>query len=286
MFRLRKLSWLSITLILLCPAAGASDIVHSAFSSNTLNRDYVYNIYLPDGYGSLALRYPVLYLLHGYLGTENSWVDRGKIQETADTLIQAGKIHPQIIVIPADPKSWWADSAEDKALTAFIADLVPHIDESYRTIANRDGRSIGGYSAGGFGAVNIALQHPQMFAAAASLSPAVYTPVPPDESSATRQDTFLTNGEFDPDSWASKNWVSFIDTYKARGILVPFYINAGDHDQLDIAYHAAVFYQALREHQPEHTELRIFDGGHNFAAWGTTVGNAMEYMSTYLSAPE
>jgi len=289
MFRLLKFISISFSLIVaasLCSAISASEVVHKTFTSKTLNRDYVYNIYLPDGYQGSNLDYPVLYLLHGNLGTEESWVGPGNIQQTADALIAAKKIHPQLIVVPADPKFWWADGVEEKALTAFIQDLVPHIDASYRTLTDRQGRAIGGYSAGGFGTVNIALQYPEMFAAAAPLSPAVYAPIPPMDSSATRQDTFLSNGEFDADLWASKNWVSFIDDYKEKGIIVPFYINTGDHDRYDIAYFAAVFYQALREHQPDHTELRIFDGDHNFAAWGETVGNAMEYMSGYMSAPQ
>ncbi|MEX0962420.1 MAG: alpha/beta hydrolase-fold protein [Pseudohongiellaceae bacterium] len=276
----------TISLFCFTAIATASDLVHKTFASQTLGRDYNYNIYLPDGYQRSGLRYPVLYLLHGNLGSEQSWVGPGTIQQTADQLIRSQKIQPQIIVVPADPNFWWADGVEEQALTAFVRDLVPHIDASYRTLSVREGRSIGGYSAGGFGTVNIALQYPEMFAAAAALSPAVYAPVPPEDSSATRQDTFLTDGKFDADLWASKNWVSFIDGYKQSGVIVPFYINTGDHDRFDIAYFAAVFYQALREHQPEHAELRIFDGDHNFAAWGATVGNAMEYMSAYLSAPE
>jgi len=264
----------------------AGEVQHQSFHSKTLNRDYVYNIYLPDGYQTSGLRYPVFYLLHGNLGTENSWVRNGNIAETADALIAAGKIPAQLIVVPADPKFWWADGAEEKALTAFIQDLVPQVEQQFRTLNEREGRAIGGYSAGGFGTVNIALQYPEMFAAAAALSPAVYVPVPPSDSSAVKQDTFLTNGEFDPALWESMNWVSFIDGYKASGIVVPFYINTGDHDRYDIALHATVFYMALRKFQPEFAELRIFDGDHNFDAWGKTVGNAMEYMARFLSAPK
>lgn len=285
MIKLRLFAALSV-LFCLSTVANASEVVHKSFASQTLGRDYVYNVYLPDGYGESNLRYPVLYLLHGNLGTERSWVGPGEIQQTADSLIEAGKIHAQIIVVPADPNFWWADGPEEKALTAFVSDLIPHIDASYSTLSVRDGRAIAGYSAGGFGTTNIALQYPELFAAAAPLSPAVYAPLPHEESSALIHETFLSDGEFDPELWASKNWVTFIEGYKESGLIVPFYINTGDHDRFDIAYHSAVFYQALREHQPEHVELRIFDGDHNFAAWGGTVGNAMEYMSGYLQPPQ
>ena len=114
----------------------------------------------------------------------------------------------------------------------------------------------------------------------------MYAPVPPSDSSATRQDTFVSDGEFDAERWESRNWVSFIDDYKARGIVVPFYINSGDHDRFDIAYYATVFYQALREYQPRRVELRIFDGDHDFDAWGGSIGDAMQYMTAYLKSPQ
>ncbi|MCP5346730.1 MAG: alpha/beta hydrolase-fold protein [Gammaproteobacteria bacterium] len=263
----------------------ASEVEHRSFHSQTLGEEYVYNIYLPDGYQDSGLHYSVLYLLHGNLGTEQSWVGPGHIQATTDALIDSGAIQPLLIVIPADPKFWWADSHGRPAMTALVNDLLADVQDQFRTIEERQGRAIGGYSAGGFGAANIVLKYPELFAAAAPLSPAVYTPVPPLDSSATRQDTFLTDGEFDPARWEALNWVSFIDAYKATGIIVPFYINTGDHDRYDIAYHAAVFFKALRDYQPDYAEFRVFDGDHNFAAWGGTIGLAMEYLSRFLAAP-
>jgi len=159
------------------------------------------------------------------------------------------------------------------------------VEDNFRTIEEREGRIISGYSAGGFGTVNLVLNNPELFAAAAPLSPAVYAPIPPQSSSATRQDIFLSDGEFDADVWRSINWVTFIASYKQKGIIVPFYINTGDHDRFDIAYHGAVFYQALREHQPDYTEFRVFDGDHNFAAWGGSIDEAMEYMNQFMAAP-
>lgn len=281
----KLLACLPLLMVLFANTAPASEVVHSAAPSALLGRDFVYNIYLPDDYAGSGLDYPVLYLLHGNRGTEDSWFRGAELQQTVDTLIAEGRIEPLLIVVPADPRYWWADGEDEQTLSAFVEDLIPHIDGTYRTLTGREGRAIGGYSAGGFGTANIALQYPELFAAAAPLSPAVYAPVPPADSSATAQDIFLSDGQFDPERWRERNWVSFIDDYKAGGIIVPFYINTGDHDRFDIAYHAAVFYQALREHQPEMVELRIFDGDHNFAAWGGSIDEAMIYMDQFLAAP-
>ncbi len=263
----------------------AGTVSHHSFESETLGRSYVYNLYTPDGYDASTQRYPVLYLLHGASGTENSWIRQGSLQETADRLIQAGLIPPLLVVVPADPNFWWADSREEAAQTALITELIPHVDASHRSIAAREGRAIAGYSAGGFGASNAALKYPELFSAAAALSPAVYDPVPPQSSSATRIGIFQSEGRFDPEIWKSLNWVSVIESYRQSGLVVPFYINSGDHDRFDIAYHAAAFYQTLREHQPDRVELRIFDGDHDFAAWGGSLGDAMQYLARFLEAP-
>lgn len=264
----------------------ASELVTRAMPSELLGRDFVFSVYLPDAYQQDTARFPVVYLLHGNRGTENSWFRGADLQAKLDTMIAEGKLAPILVVTPADPHYWWADGHEEAVLTSFVSELVPYIDENYRTLGTRAGRAIGGYSAGGFGTVNIVMQHPELFAAAAPLSPAVYSPVPPADSSATSQDTFLDNGQFSAELWERHNWVSFIESYKSSGIIVPFYINTGDHDRFDIAYHAAVFYQALREHQPEFTELRIFDGDHDFDAWGGSIGEALIYMSQFMDGPQ
>lgn len=267
---------------LLGSAALAGTISQYSMDSRLLGRPLLFSLYTPDAYDTSSQRLPVLYLLHGASGNENSWVRGGNIEATADALIESGAIPPMLIVMPADPNFWWADSHLEAAQSALITELIPYIDQTYRTQADRGGRLIAGYSAGGFGTANAALKYPELFAAAAPLSPAVYDPIPPLSSSASRHEVFLTNGEFDAERWRALNWVSVIDSYRASGIIVPFYINSGDHDRFDIAWHAAAFYQTLREHQPELVELRIFDGDHDFAAWGGSVGDAMQYMARFL----
>lgn len=260
----------------------AGTLSEHTLESAVLARPLVYSLYTPDAYTESAADFPVLYLLHGAAGNETSWIRSGNIEATADALIAAGTIPPMLIVMPADPNFWWADSHLEQAQTALISELIPHIDNTLRTQSHRGGRLIAGYSAGGFGTTNAALKYPELFAAAAPLSPAVYDPVPPPSSSATRVEVFQKDGQFDAERWRSLNWVSVFEAYKTKGIVVPFYINSGDHDRFDIAFHAAAFYQQLRQHQPDQVELRIFDGDHDFAAWGGSVGDAMTYMAQYL----
>lgn len=272
----------AVLLTALQASAFAGTISQHTMESTVLSRPLAYSLYTPDTYSASEQNFPVLYLLHGAAGTETSWTRSGNIEATADALIASGAIPPMLIVMPADPNFWWADSHLESSQTALVTELIPHIDATLRTQTHRGGRLIAGYSAGGFGTTNAALRYPELFAAAAPLSPAVYDPVPPPSSSATRVEIFQRDGQFDAQRWRSLNWVSFFDEYKNKGIVVPFYINSGDHDRFDIAYHAAAFYQQLRMYQPDYVELRIFDGDHDFEAWGGSVGDAMTYMAQFL----
>lgn len=263
----------------------AGTLSRYSFQSDTLDREYPYAIYLPDDYAVSGLDYPVLYLLHGSTGSEMSWANSGKIKSTADRLIASGKVNPLIIVMPGHNESWWADGKDEAAQTALLKDLIPHIEENYRSIRDRNGRAVSGLSAGGFGTVNLILQFPEMFAAGAALSPAVYTPVPPAHSSAYRHKVFQTDGKLDPAVWAQLNWPTFIESYKQKEVIVPLYINSGDHDTFDIAYHAANFYQVMREHQPNDVEYRVVDGDHEWSVWEETIGDAMLFLDRYLAGP-
>ena len=136
-----------------------------------------YAIYLPPSYSvAEAERYPVLYLLHGSPGSPNDWMAAGKAPVTADALIGLGKMR-ETIVVSANGNgslylSEWANSFDGKQRMedAIAFDLVRYIDQHYRTLPDAADRAIGGNSEGGFGAVNIALHHPEIFGAAISMS--------------------------------------------------------------------------------------------------------------------
>lgn len=263
----------------------AGEVATYHFASETLGRDYVYSIYLPDGYHDSQMQYPHLYLLHGNGGNERTWVTDGNAASILDQEIGAGTIPPAVVIMPSSP-SWWVDGYNEPAETAFFDDLIPHVEATWRVIPERAGRAVAGLSAGGFGTVNFALEHPEMFAAAAALSPASYVPVPPSHSSGNRSASFVgPDGAFDPDKWAELNYTAYIDDYLAQDVVVPMYINSGDHDTFDIAYHGAVLYQKLREHQPQQVEFRVVDGDHEWKVWQETLPEALDFVFSHTALP-
>jgi len=137
-------------------------------------------VYLPPSYRDAASqerRYPTLYLLHGSPGSEYDWVRGSKAVQSADTLIEYGVIPALIMIFPdgngrSGETSEWGNSFDQKQLMEnFVAlDLVHFIDQKYRTISTPGYRAIGGFSMGGFGAMNIAVHHPDIFGSVISLA--------------------------------------------------------------------------------------------------------------------
>jgi len=267
-------------------AAHAGEVYTETLRSATLNRDYKYTIYLPDSYAKDSLRYPILYLLHGAGGDENEWLLKGGLRETMDALIARGQIRPMVVVMPGHRGAWWVDGAAEKAETALLKDVMPHAEGKYRIDATRSNRLVAGLSAGGYGALNLIMKHPQMFAATAILSPAIYDPVPPSHSSGVRNPPFQRDGKFDADLWKSLNYVSHIDGYRKSGTIVPIYINSGDHDTFGIALQAAMLYEKLRLHQPKDIELRVVNGDHEWMVWRDTLPDALGFLSARIAGPK
>lgn len=278
-----KLPTIVLTIILSAVTATArcGEVDTATFDSKTLGKPYPYSIYIPVEAPAKGTSYPVVYLLHGSFGSATDWLEQGALKATADALIRDGIIPPTVVVMPGS-RSWWLDGHNEAAATAFLSDLIPHIESTYPVSQERSGRFVAGLSAGGYGATRFALMHPERFAAAAALSPATYVPLPPANSSAYRHPAFLDGaGHFDQELWQRNNYTAYWDDYRESGMTVAFYINSGDHDEFAIAYHAALLYETLRQHQPEDVELRIVDGAHNWEVWRSTLPDTLTFLLSH-----
>src|SRR5215475_8019147 len=134
-------------------------------------------IYLPPGYEtSRKTRYPVIYLLHGYSGTDGTWTGRiANVPDAMDRDIEAKTVREMIVVMPnAYTKyggSMYSNSVTTGDWESYIAeDLVSYVDKNYRTIPDRMSRGIAGHSMGGYGAVRIAMKRPDVFSSLYILS--------------------------------------------------------------------------------------------------------------------
>lgn len=130
-------------------------------------------MYLPPGYATSGLRYPVLYLLHGGGDDQSDWVTLGHIQEIADRAYTDDRRNAVIVVMPdGTPDSGWFDAYDARYLNEryVLRYVIPYVDRHFRTIADSRGRVIDGLSNGGHGALHLAAKAPDMFVAAGSMS--------------------------------------------------------------------------------------------------------------------
>lgn len=195
------------------PAAG--EIVSRTMTSEAVG-ELSYSLYLPPGYDpSGDTRYPTLYLLHGRGDTQAAWQ---QIAPDLDAMIADGSVPPVIAIMPDAPWSnrggYYVDSAYTGSAgagaaieTAFTTDLLGEIDATLPTITDRAARVVGGYSMGGAGAIRYLTAHQDLFAQAIVLSPAVYVPTPPVDSSAREFGAFGSGDAlFDEDRYLSLNY--------------------------------------------------------------------------------
>ena len=139
-------------------------------------------IYLPPGYGSNSRqRYPTLYLLHGFTGSQDTFVTTGEymfnLTPMMDELMSSGKIRKMIVVMPngtnAYHGSFYTNSRTTGKWEDFITkDVVSYVDRNYRTLPGSSHRGLAGHSMGGYGAVWVGMRNPKVFSVVYALSPA------------------------------------------------------------------------------------------------------------------
>jgi enterochelin esterase-like enzyme len=284
-------------------AAGAEPgtLTSAKFRSATLGEDISYNVYLPAGYASTAKRYPVLYLLHGRGDSMSAWT---QMKSKLDQLIADGAIPATIAIMPDAPwssrASYYVDSAYRGAdpgrpvETAFTQDLIEHVDSTYRTMPSRDGRVVGGYSMGGYGALRYSIAHPDLFAASIVLSPAVYFPTSPRDSSTREFGAFGEGGALFVDAIYRKlNYPAEFTRFAAKGLQSHMFIAVGDDEYQnpgdyvhDLDFEAHVLYkQALRVTNMS-AELRVLNGGHDWDVWGPGFEAGAKYAFQFVARPQ
>lgn len=219
-------------------------------------------VYLPSGYATHPhRRYPVLYLLHGFPGRPLAFLETVQMGIVDDTLAASHRAQPLILVMPFGSTGTFTDeewvngvSAHNDWATFVARDLVHAIDRRYRTIRMRDARAIGGLSEGGYGAINIALQHPGEFSVIESWS-GYERPDPIRSLFGSSLQRLAAN---DP----RRLLPVVAPELRARGTYFWFY--SGSNDKLQ--RQNAKFARELTQMGLPHRYIDFY-GGHNWALW-------------------
>ena len=161
---------------------GVRDVPHGKmqycqYRSSVLNAWRPLVVYTPAGYETSGKSYPVFYLISGTTDTEETWFKVGKLNTILDNLIADGKAEPMIVVMPygnmgstPQPASMAATKMYEVFAKEMTECIMPYVEQSFRTVNDRDHRAIAGFSRGGGQSLFTALRNPEKFAWLASYS--------------------------------------------------------------------------------------------------------------------
>jgi S-formylglutathione hydrolase FrmB len=301
---------------------GHGRVADGRFTSPALGVDKAYRVYLPAGYDAGARRYPVVYMLHGLGGNERDWTEGGQLDQAADRL----GLHA-IVVMPDGDASFYVDAVapigtadcatrgspfnrQERAADYCVetwdydryvtVDLIAHVDATYRTIADRRARGIGGLSMGGFGALQLAMRHQALFAAAASHSGVdalLYVGPHPYRADAVQLVTDVARwgadmepfgaymrGLFGPDlaHWKAHDPASLADTLTPGALAL--YLDAGTDDGLVLHDGAQYLHDRLTARGVAHAWY-LGPGRHDFAFWRDRIDDSLAFFAANLSPP-
>jgi putative tributyrin esterase len=253
---------------------------HSALVGKTLP----YNVVLPRDYrASRTRRYPVLYLLHGLAGHYSDWTTKTNVADYASR-------YRMIVVTPEGNDGWYTDSAtvpRDKYESYFLKELIPDVQQRYRTIESRYGRAVAGLSMGGYGALKLGLKSPATFAFAASMSGGV--DVASWNESDLKDFAWIRGSvmaSFGPAGSETRKTNDIFEITRqvtsARIAALPyFYLDCGNEDVLCAS--SEKFAALLREKNIPH-EYRQLPGNHSWAYWDQQVQEVLKIAAVKMHA--
>jgi putative tributyrin esterase len=158
--------------LLAASAASASQRrLDASFGSAAIGGRLHFEVYLPPGYDQSSQRYPVVYVLHGLPSSASAYTSLRFVERALDASGRAA-----IVVVPQGARSGESDpeyldrGPGDRWGTAIAAELPRIVDHRFRTIPSRSARALIGISAGGYGAMQLALHHLDEFSVVESWS--------------------------------------------------------------------------------------------------------------------
>ena len=153
------------------------NVDHHFYKSAAIGDERDFYVYTPPGYDTRAgVKYPVLYLLHGYGQYSSSWTQVAFANRILDHLIDEGKAKPMIVVMPDGyggtdilaPNAYWNDDLRKRNFERFkellFNEVMPQVEREYNVATGRENTAIAGLSMGGAQSAIIGLNNLDKFA--------------------------------------------------------------------------------------------------------------------------
>jgi len=247
------------------------------FYSKALQRDMPYRVVMPRI--DSGKKRKTVYLLHGGGGGYRDWTNYSDVAKYAERGF--------ILVMPEGNSSYYANAEQrpkDRYEDYIVKDLIEDVESKFPAGNQREHRAIAGVSMGGFGAVNLALHHPDLFAFAGGISAALDVPSRPfsikrveqwrrfraifgpwDGSVQKANDPFVVVRSADPED----------SSY--------FFLTCGEQEGLLGANRQ---FTALLEKRHFRYEFHTTPGDHNWMQWDEWLPKLFQSLEEYLQAPQ
>jgi len=226
----------------------------------------------PDDYDKLKAM-PVVYLLHGYSGNYAAWI------KGAPELKHLADLYHILLVCPdGNSASWYIDSPvdpESKYETYTGTELITWVDTHYKTIKNRTGRAITGYSMGGHGALYLSFKHQDVFGAAGSMSGGV--DIRPFPNNWKMTDILGSYAE-KPKNWEDNTVINMVHLLAPNKLAL--IIDCGSEDffyKVNLNLHDLLLLRNIPH------DFISRPGAHNFAYWANSIRYQLLFFHEYFA---
>ncbi len=238
-------------------------------------------VYLPPQYFDRAYAnraFPVFELLGGYPGTPHGWTGPLDVQQIADKEIAAGRAVPFVAVMPNSNYMPHHDGecinavGGDQFETTLTVNVRQAMERDFRVSSDRSSWAVAGVSAGGFCALNIAIRHPEMFAAAVSMSGYDHPYID------------WTTGALFGHSVAARD--ANDPLWRLTHLPAPNIALLLGNSRQDVTSHVVATELAAAARPPTRVDLLTLPrGGHNFHVWVTMEPVVFDWLSHIIAAP-
>jgi enterochelin esterase-like enzyme len=257
-------------------AAGGSESAReldASFRSAALGGALRFRVYLPARYYGSTQRYPVLYFLHGLPAAPDGYRGIGYLERALDRLDR-----PAILVAPQGASKRQPDGEYLGRWEQAIAHELPRaVDRDFRTIGSRNGRALLGVSAGGYGAMMLALHDLADFAVVESWSGYFHATDP--SGTETRD---LASASANARASAHTYVPALRRLLAEKPTLIAFYVGDGDRRFLSENLRLD---RELTEAGVSHV-FRIYSGGHSQTLWAQHASGWLSLALDRLASPQ
>lgn len=253
--------------------------------SDILNADKTFSVYVPADYDESDRRYPVLYLFHSAGATDETWTQTGQLKEIADDAMRSHMAVPMIIVVP--DASGTDEHHLGKLLGYFSVDgwdyeayfhkeLIPLVDDTFRTVADKRHRAVAGVSMSGEAAIAYAQKNSTYYAAACSISGILGKP---EQSKMAKTDAAYADGLIrnNPAAFVENATPEQVEALKT----VRWYADCGDND---FFYEGNIQYFLAMKAKGVDIDYRMRSGVHDWYYWTTGLAPILQFISLAFSA--